>query len=166
MNTKQFLHITGISGHAALRRTVFFLTFVLAMTTAAFSQNTNDAWDEEDDEEEPTEEKALIDASPVKQEEVTITLNGELFKWKEEVHIKREDTLEISVRDLAPGSKVEIIAEKGGINLSKKYFYANHKGELDLEVRIGNKRIKGKANLIYTPSGAPKKQREVTIIVE
>jgi hypothetical protein len=89
-----------------------------------------------------------------------------VFNWAEEVHIKRGDTLEISVRDLAPASRVEIIAEKGGINLSRKVFYSNNRGELDLEVRIGSKKIKGKANLIYTPSGATKKEREVMIIVE
>jgi hypothetical protein len=149
------------------RRIFLFMAFALAFTASAWTQNTGEAWEEEGDEEdEPTEEKALIDDRPEKKEEVTVTLNGEVFQWAEEVHIKKEDTLEISVRDLAPASRVEIIAEKGGINLSRKIFYSNNRGELDLEVRMGNKKIKGKAKLIYTPSGASKKEREVMIFVE
>jgi hypothetical protein len=157
-------------GHIALRRAFFFAAFFLAFSVAAFAQTTDGAWEEEDDEfeeDEPTEEKALIDDRPIeKKAEVTITLDGEVFDWKDEIIIQRGDTIDISVRDLAPASRVEIIAEKGGINLTRKVFWANNQGELDLEVRIGSKRMKGKANLIYTPSGAPKKEKENMVIVE
>jgi hypothetical protein len=144
------------------------MVFAVVFAVAAFGQNTGEAWEEEDEleDEEPTEEKALIDDRPTKKDDVTIKLDGEVFTWREEIVIKREDTLDISVRDLAPGSRVEIIAEKGGINLSKKVFYSNAKGELDLEVRIGNKKIKGGATLIYTPSGGVKREKEINIIVE
>jgi hypothetical protein len=156
------------TGVFALRKMVLFLAFAFAFSCTVFAQNTGEVWEEEDDEDEetPTEEKALIDDRPAKKEEVTVKLNGEVFNWAQEVHIKREDTLEISVRDLAPASRVEIVAEKGGIDLSRKVFYSNNRGELDLEIRIGNKKIKGKAKLIYTPSGATKKEREVMIFVE
>ncbi|MBL0018312.1 MAG: hypothetical protein IPP17_18190 [Bacteroidetes bacterium] len=155
-------------GLNSIPKMFLFLAFAFVFSATAFAQNTGEAWEEEGDEDEetPTEEKALIDARPEKKSEVTVTLNGEVFNWAEEVRIKKEDTLLISVRDLAPASRVEIVAEKGGIDLSRKVFYSNNRGELDLEIRIGNKKIKGKAKLIYTPSGASKKEREVMIFVE
>lgn len=167
MKAPSYTSLEGRFGHITLLTGIFFLAFWLVASTAALAQSTNGAWEEEDEEEdEPTEEKALIDDRPAKKEDVTIRLNGEVFQWREEIHFKRNDTLDIAVRDLAPGSRVEIIAEKGGINLSKKVFYANSKGELDLEVRVGGKKVKGKANLIYTPSGGAKKQKEISIAVE
>jgi hypothetical protein len=152
-----------------LRRAFFFTAFLLAFSVAAIAQTGGEAWEEEDDEEEdePTEEKALIDDRPMeKKREVTITLDGEPFEWKDEIHIQRGDTIDISVRDLAPASRVEIVAAKGGINLTRKVYWANNMGELDLEVRIGGKKMKGTANLIYTPSGAPKKEKEIMVIVD
>ncbi|HEX2898699.1 MAG TPA: hypothetical protein VHS96_03160, partial [Bacteroidia bacterium] len=144
MKTAQHQPPVAATGYPALLRAIFLMVFAFAFSMAAMAQSTGEAWEEEGDEDdEPTEEKALIDDRPEKKEEVTIRLNGEVFNWAEEVHIKRGDTLEISVRDLAPASRVEIIAEKGGINLSRKVFYSNNRGELDLEVRIGSKKIKG-----------------------
>lgn len=157
---------TAIAGGLSLRS--LWMTIIMVAIIAPLSAQSTD-WDKEDpdaDEEEPTEEKALIDDRPAKKEDVTITLDEKAFHWAEEVHIKKGDTIDISVRDLAPSSRVEIVAEKGGIPLSRKVFYSNNKGELDLEIRVGSRKVKGKATLIYTPSGAVKKEREVMIIVE
>lgn len=145
-------------------RSLTMTMLMIAFISPLMAQTTD--WDDEEEEDEPTEEKALIDDRPAKKEEVTVTLEGKVFDWAEEVHIKKGDTLDISVRDLAPASRVEIVAEKGGIPLSRKVFYCNNKGELDLEVRVGSRKVKGKATLIYTPSGAAKKEREVMIFVE
>jgi hypothetical protein len=154
-------------GFHALQRAFLFFAMAGMISFTAVAQSTGEAWEEEEEDmDEPTEEKALIDDRPSKKVEVTITLNGEIFEWKDEVHIQRGDTLDISVRDLAPASRVEIVAEKGGISLTRKVFYSNNRGELDLEVRVGSKKMKGKANLIYTPSGAAKKEKQVMVIVE
>ena len=110
-----------------------------------------------------------IEGEPTEQfpaEDVTIHLNEELYVWKDELTVHRGDTLTISVRDLAAGSKVEIIAEKGGISVGRKVFYSNHKGELDLEIRTGNKKMKGGIDLNYTASGGAKKQKSVHLIVD
>ena len=146
-------------------RSLMMTMLMFAFITPLMAQTTD--WDEEDEEEEePTEEKALIDDRPAKKEEVTVTLDSKLFNWSEEVHVKKGDTLDISVRDLAPASRVEIVAEKGGIPLGRKVFYSNNRGELDLEIRVGSRKVKGKMTMIYTPSGAAKKEREVMIFVE
>jgi hypothetical protein len=158
---------TGSPCGAAFHKIGLVLAFLLLMTVTVFAQTqSNDGWDDEDDEDEPTEEKALVDDRPAKKEEVTIRLNEELFVWKDDLTIHRDDTLTISVRDLAPGSRVEILADKGGINLARKIFYSNNKGELDLEIRIGNKKMKGNITLNYTPSGAAKKERSIHLVVD
>ena len=122
MKTTVHQPATTAFGLNSIPKMFLFLAFAFVFSATAFAQNTGEAWEEEGDEDEetPTEEKALIDARPEKKSEVTVTLNGEVFKWAEEVRIKKEDTLLISVRDLAPASRVEIVAEKGGIDLSKK----------------------------------------------
>lgn len=129
----------------------------------------NDAWEDEEDEDEEeviSEDKALIDNTPTKREEVTVKLNDEVFDWREEVVLHRNDTITISVRDLAPASRVEIVADKGGIDLARKIFYSNKEGELDLEIRLGNRKMKGNITLSYTPSGAAKKSRAVHLVIQ
>jgi hypothetical protein len=149
---------------AFLRKVGIFMTLLLVLSLSASAQDDED-WDE-DEEEEETEEKALIDNRPSKKEDVTIRLDEELFTWTEEITIHRNDTLTISVRDLAPASRVEITADKGGINLARKLFYSNNEGELDLEIRIGNRKMKGNITLSYTPSGSPKRERSIHLIVD
>jgi hypothetical protein len=142
------------------------LLFILACAgAAAFSQVKTDDWAEEDDEED-TLENAGAEEGAARRDDATITLNGEIFTWKKEVYLRREDTLEISVRHLAAGSRVEIVAEKGGISIGRKVFYANSKGELDLEVRTGSRKVKGRVTLAYTPVSALGKEREIIVMVE
>jgi hypothetical protein len=151
---------------AILRKASLFLAcFFLLAFTALAQTKVVDEWTEDDDEE-PTEEKALLDDRPAKVEDVTIRLNDELFTWKDELTIHRNDTLSISVRDLAPSSRVEIIAEKGGISLGRKVYFSNNRGELDLEVRNGSKKMKGNILMNYTPSGALKKERSIHLIID
>lgn len=149
---------------ALFRKAGLLCACLLCLSLTAMAQTT-DVWGEEE-EDEPTEEKALVDDRPEKKEEVTIKLNEELFQWKDELTIHRNDTLNISVRDLAPASRVEIVAEKGGISLGRKVFYANNRGELDLEIRNGNKKMKGNIVLSYTPSGAPKKEKSIHLVID
>ena len=151
-----------------LKRLGLLMTFFGLAFVSLSAQSTNDIWDEGDeDEEEEIVEEAPIEAPHERKSEASIWLNGVAFDpATEEITLHRNDTLEIMVRDLAPATSVVIQAEKGGINLSKKAFYANKKGELDLEIRLGNKKMKGKAKLLYTPSDGNRKQREVHIIVD
>lgn len=164
MNTIPHSTVFSLTAVTALRRSILSLVFCLILSFPLLAQTDDEEFEDED--EDVKEEKALVDNRPSKKEDVTITLNGAHFLWKDQIHIKRNDTLDISVRDLAPASRVEIIAEKGGINLTRKVYYSNQDGELDLEVRIGNKKMKGKANLIYTPSGGGKKEKQVEIILD
>lgn len=146
----------------------FFAVLFAFLGNTLQAQTSGNIWDdEEDDEEEMVEEKALVDARPERKDEARIWLNDDAFDPNtEEITVHRNDTLVITVRDLAPATSVVIQAAKGGINLSKKAFYANNKGELDLEIHLGNKKMKGQATLYYTPSDGKRKTKEVHIIVD
>jgi len=141
-----------------LAGTALLLLFSLQFAAA---QN-EDNWG--DEEEEETEVAATEPAA--KRAEILIRINGEEVKLTGEYAVDRNDTLDIQVRYLAPSTPVIIEIKKGGINFKRKVFYANNKGELDLEVRTGGKKVAGDALVYYTPSGAAKKTLEVKIIVE
>ncbi len=145
-----------------------FLAFFAFAIGSVSAQSSGDIWDDGEDEEETTEETGptLSNDIPKRKDEARIWLNGVSHDPKtEEITFHTGDTLEITVRDLAPATSVVIKAAKGGINVSKKAFYANKKGELDLEIRLGNKRMKGKAKLYYTTSDGKRRQTEVHIII-
>jgi hypothetical protein len=167
MNAMDFLQLR-LNGHF-LRSSVAMLMCLFAF--GLLSAQSTGAWDEEDDEEDETEEviedKALVDDRPASADEARIWLNGEsMSPDTKQLTVHRGDTLTITVRDLAPGTSVVIQAAKGGINLSKKAFYANSKGELDLEIRLGSKKMKGLAKLNYTPSNGKRREKEVHIEVD
>jgi hypothetical protein len=162
MNTKLFGSRHAAEWASAFRRMGLFVAFLSLLSFTAFAQN--DEWESEDEDE--TEETEAVTTAPSKKEDVTIQLNDVLFVWKDELVVKRNDTLTISVRDLAPASRVEIVADKGGINIGRKIFYSNNRGELDLEIRVGNKKMKGNITLAYTPSGASKKERSIHLVVD
>lgn len=149
---------------------IFLFAFLSANPMMAQTNSGEQISWEDDEDEEETEEVAPANdwdrEGPGKHEDVAIRLNGKTFEWKEELKVKREDTLEISVRHLAPGSFVSVQMEKGGIKLSRKGYYANSLGQLDLEVRTGGKKVSGKAILFYTPSNGKKRERRVTVSIE
>lgn len=137
---------------------------------AQTSGNGQVTW-EDDDEDEDGEEGGTVVSDwdregPGKHDDVMIRLNGKPFELEDELTVNREDTLDISVRHLAPGSFVSVQMEKGGIKLSRKGFYANSLGQLDLEIRTGGKKVSGKAILFYTPSNGKKRERKITVTVD
>lgn len=128
-------------------------------------------WDGEADEDDETTEVAAEadpeawDVPAGKHDEVAIRLNGEDFPLQDDLEIARKETLDIKVRYLRPGSEVILKMQKGGINLKRKVFYCNEKGQLDLEVQTGSKKVAGNAIIFYTPSNGPRKERKVHIAV-
>lgn len=156
-----------------LRITLGFFLFSLVAASPMLAQTSGSeqiSWEDDDEEEEGTEEAVPTNdwdrEGPGKHEDVAIRLNGKPFDLKDDLKVKREDTLEISVRHLAPGSFVSVQMEKGGIKLSRKGYYANSLGQLDLEVRTGGKKVSGKAILYYTPSNGKKRERQVTVTID
>ena len=125
------------------------------------------SWEDDDEEEGDAEaEDSFETEGSGRFADVLIHLNGEEFELKEELEVNKNDTLNIQVRHLAPGSFVSVQMEKGGIKLSRKGFYANSLGQLDLEVRTGGKKVSGQALLTYTPSNGKKIQKKVTVRIE
>jgi hypothetical protein len=139
----------------------------------SLSMAQTSGWDGEPDEDDTEEvettlvngEEEAWDVPAGKHKEVEIRLNGEDFPLKDDLEIARKETLDIKVRYLRPGSEVILKMQKGGINLDRKVFYCNEKGQLDLEVQTGNKKIAGNAIIFYTPSDGPRKERKVHIAV-
>ena len=146
-----------------------FWLFAILFSLASFAQlpAQSDWFDDEEDEETTAAVAAEAwDIPAGKMDQVKIRLAGEDVQLEDEYTFQRKDTLDIQVRHLSPGSPVSLHMKKGGINLKKKVYYANHRGQLDLEVRTGTKKVKGSATLYYTTSSGKKKEHDVRIILE
>ncbi|MEM6273192.1 MAG: hypothetical protein AAF998_27520 [Bacteroidota bacterium] len=146
------------------------LAFILLLLTASLASAQNSAWDGEPDEDDETStqvvDEAAWDVPAGKHDDAVIRLNGEDFPMTDDLEVMRRETLDVKVRYLKPGSAVIIKMQKGGIALKRKVFYCNEKGQLDLEVRTGKKRVSGNAVLYYIPSNGIKKERKVHIAVK
>ena len=140
---------------------------MLLTASMGWAQNTGEGvWDEEDDDEEVIGTIDAGEIEPARYDDVDIKINDKPLAIGSDYKVAREDTLNIAVRHLAPGSAVIIEIKKGGINFKRKVFYANNKGELDLEVKTGSKKVSGDAVLYYIPKGNSKKTLDVRIVVE
>jgi hypothetical protein len=150
-----------------LRHGLAALALLLWVNVAQAQSTDEDVWGDED-EEETVDEKAVVAEAPAakRYEDILIRINGAVIKVTEEYHVKRGDTLNIEVRQLQGGSPVTIEVQKGGINLKRTSYYANNLGELDLEVKTGNKKGSGDAILSYTPKGNVKKSFKVKLVIE
>ncbi len=152
-----------------MKRYFVFLFLVAAFAAQPFSLSAqNGDWftDDEDDEEVMVDDSEAWDIGAGKFDEVKIRLNGEEVELGDDYTFPKNDTLTIQVRHLAPNSGIAIHVKKGGIKLKRTSFYANEKGQLDLEVRTGNKKVKGTAILYYTPSKGTKKQLQATVAIQ
>lgn len=149
----------------ALRNTGLLIVMLMMGMHFAVAQSGGEqiSWDSSDDSEETVD-----DEGPGRHTEALIRLNGEVFDiaGAENIEVARKDTLDIQIRHLAPGSAVILHMKKGGIKLKRKAFYANAKGQLDLEVYTGSKKVSGSATVYYTPSKGGKKERDVKISVK
>ena len=123
-------------------------------------------WFEDDEEETVAEEGEAWDVPAGNFPEVRLRLDGQEAAIQEAYSFSKGDTLSIQVRHAKPGSAIVLHVKKGGIKLKRTAFYANEKGQLDLEVRTGNRKIKGSATVFYTPSNGKKKERDVKISIE
>lgn len=146
----------------------FWFLFLLLASFALSSQvhAQADWFEDEDDEEELVDGGEAWDIAAGDFNEVKVRLNGEDVELGGEYSFGKNDTLDIKVRHLAPGSGIVLKVEKGGISLKKKAFYANSRGQLDLEVRTGGKKVSGGAVIYYTTSSGRKVEREVKISIK
>ena len=152
-----------------MKRYFLFLFFLAALFVTPYSlQAQTGDWfvDDEDEEEMVEDDSEAWDVGPGKFDEVKIRLNGEEVELGEDYTFPKNDTLDIQVRHLAPNSGIAIHVKKGGIKLKRTSFYANEKGQLDLEVRTGGKKVKGTAILYYTPSNGTKKKIQAQVVIE
>jgi|GEM_PF-2273645 hypothetical protein len=147
------------------RISLLMMGFLFWASVPAIAQST-DVWGEEDDEEEVDSVETGEESAPVKHDDALVKVNDQVIKVGSEFRAKKDEVLNISVRQLQGGSPVIVEMKKGGINLSRKVFYSNSQGELDLEVKTGNKKVSGEGVLTYTPKGQAKKTLDVKIYVE
>ena len=152
-----------------MKRYFFFLFLLIGFTTQPLlsSAQTGDWFvDDEEDEEVVDDNSDAWDIGAGNFAEVKIRLNGEEVELGDTYTFNKNDTLDIQVRHLKPNSGIAIHVKKGGIKLKRTSFYANEKGQLDLEVRTGNKKVKGQAILYYTPSNGVKKELKAQVAIE
>ena len=152
-----------------MKRYFFFLFLLTAFSIhpiAASAQNGDWFTDDDEDEEVTVDDSEAWDIGPGNHGEVTIRLNGEEVELGEYFEFPKNDTLNIQVRHLQPSSGIAIHVKKGGIKLKRTSFYANEKGQLDLEVRTGSKKVKGTAVLFYTPSNGVKKKIQAQVVIQ
>lgn len=151
-----------------MKKQAYFLFLFALLFFSASALPAQSDWFEDDDDEEvvDADESEAWDIAAGKESEVKIKLNGEMVELGNDYTFRKKDTLDIKVRHLAPGSGVVLHIKKGGIKLKKKAFYANHRGQLDLEVRTGGKKVGGTAVVHYTTSSGRKVEREVKIQIE
>lgn len=144
-----------------------FMLVAFAAQPFALSAQTGDWFvDDEEDEEVVEDDSDAWDVGAGRFDEVKIRLNGEEVAIEDSYVFSKNDTLDIQVRHLAPNSGIAIHIKKGGIKLKRTSFYANEKGQLDLEIRTGGKKVKGTAILYYTPSNGRKKQLQAQVVIE
>lgn len=148
---------------AMITRTTFLviLLYFLGITLMkGQSSGEQISWDDDDEEEVVPEDAG------VKYDEVLITLNGEEITLSENFEVSKAETLDIAISRLKPNSWVAIRIYKGAVMFKKMGWYANEKGELQLEVKSGKRKVKGRAELYYVPSNGKKKKREVKVVVQ
>jgi hypothetical protein len=147
----------------SLRR--FFLLAAFALPAFLMAQQ-NDQIEWSDDEEETEAAAPGEEPRRPKADKAEVKLNGELYEVGSTATFQRGDSIDLSVRDLAPNSWVAVQMKKGGIVLNRKGFFANERGELDLLIYTGEKKVKGSATVIYTSSGGKKVEQDCEIAIE
>ena len=139
----------------------FAVSFVPATLSAQSDGFEQISWDDEDDEEEEAEDLSIYKEADVWVKDEKMVLEPQM-----ELEYSRNDTFMIKVRHLRPASFVSVNLKKAGMKLEKKNYRANNKGELDLEVRTGKRKVKGSATLFYTPGGGEKKEINVKLAIK
>lgn len=151
---------------------IAFLCLLFAAITfipqVLHAQSAGGSWFEDDEDEEVTMvegDEEVWDVAAGRMDDVLIRVNGDETRISEEYNFDKKDTLTIQVRHLRPNSAVVLHMKKGGIKLKRTSYYSNEKGQLDLEVRTGNKKVSGTADIYYTPSNGKKKERKAKISI-
>jgi len=152
------------------RYLLFLVLMVSSMTLPAslHAQSSDADWFADDDEEEEViaEDSETWDVGAGNFDEVKIKLDGELVTLGDDYSFGKDEVLNLQVRHLQPHSRIAIHIKKGGIKLKKTSFQANEKGQLDLEIKTGRKKVKGSAVLYYTPSNGKKKTLNAQVAIQ
>ncbi len=124
------------------------------------------AWAQSEKEVIFLEEETATGYTVPERDDIEIYVNGERQQLKEEMVIPKNKVLDIQVRYLKPGSYVTIQFQKAGVVKSqKRRFTANHRGELDLQVKTPKQRVKGIAEVIYYSSSGKKHHYRIKVMV-
>ncbi len=95
--------------------------------------------------------------------EVVIKVNKRPFQLKNYLEFKRNRRLDVHIEGLKKNSFVEVRIIKAGAKMSKSHIRANHYGEIDLEILIPKKKMKGKAEIIYYTSDGQRHKRTIEV---
>lgn len=139
-----------------------FLVTAPASLSAQSGNYEQISWDDSDEDEDDEEAEDLT-----RYKQADVYVKDELMELSPEMELEyaKNDTFMIKVRHLRPSSFVFVNLQKAGMKLEKKNYRANEKGELDLEVRTGKRRVKGSAVLKYTAGNNEKQEIKVKLAV-
>lgn len=143
-----------------------FVAFLFFSLQPLQGQNNQINWEDDDEEEVVEDDSEAWDIGAGKFADVLIRLNGKDTQIEEELEFTRKDTLSIQIRHMKPASAVVLHMKKAGIKVKRTSYYANEKGQLDLEIKTGNRKVSGSAVIYYTPSNGKRIERKVKIKVK
>lgn len=109
-------------------------------------------WAQSEDEAIFIEEETEVLKPPPPMDEVEISVNGNPFQLTPEIYLQKGETLQVKVKYLKPMSFVAIAIDKAEARVHRRLFRANQAGELELEVRVPDKRLRGVATVEYFTS--------------
>lgn len=139
------------------------MLFAAATSTNSLYAQGDIIGDDDDDEEMEVEEDDEWEL--VKYDEALVTLNGVEQAISEDFEVERNQTLSIKIERLKPGSWLAVHIKKAGATIQKHRWTSNERGELELEVKSGKRKVKGSAEIWYTPSNGQKKNLSVSVKV-
>ncbi len=131
-----------------------------AFPGSVMAQNDVITSDDEEEEEESDEEWELVEYP-----EALVVVNGNEQAITENFQVERNQTLTVQIQRLQPRSWVAVHIEKAGVKLEKMRWDSNEKGEIELEVQTGKSKVKGSAEIWYTPSNGHAKNIKVQVQV-
>ncbi len=128
-----------------------FIYVLLGFFPVFFANAQTEIIGEDDDEEEIIRSEAII------------RVNKRPFQLKHYLEFKRNHKLDVHIEGLKKNSFVEVRIIKAGAKMSKNRIRANRYGEIDLEIFIPKKKMKGKAEIIYYTSDGKKHKKTIEV---
>jgi len=140
----------------------FVSAFALIPTQVRAQDDTYEEISYDDAEDEP----GPVVVDPKLPSIAKFVLNGAEVKPSSTLSLTKDQVMNIQVTQLRPNTYVTVTVSKGGVKVGSESFKANQDGELELEITVPNKKLKGKAVITYTAASGKPVSFETEVNVE